>query len=784
MQKKDVKVVKETKKERKEEVIKTYKANSLFTGIIVFVAVVLLAVFTLKPIFKNLNYGLDLKGGFEILYEVKDINGKEPTKDMVKNTYSIIEKRINILGVSEPEISIEGNNIRVQLAGVTDEEEAKSTISQMASLTFRNKNNELVMTSDVLKGGGVSAQPSQTDLGTYYLSIEIADVDTFHEKTEEIRKNNDMLVIWLDFDESSDSYETKCNLKKKNGDPIVTNCLSAATINEELTTDKVMLTGRFTKAEATNLAELINSGSLPAKLSELSSQTVDATFGEDTLDKTFIAALIGVIAIMLVLILVYNFSGIVTSLSVLLYTMLVFVIFELIGGRLTLPGIAAVVIGIGMAVDASSISFSSIKKELKNGRTVKEAFKNGNKTSLKAIIDSNLTTLIAAIVLYIFGVSSVKGFATMLIISIFVTIMIMVFFNRYLLGKFVESGMFDNHERLFIGVSKKPHEFHVKFVKARLATLVIIPAILLIVGGISLWKQGLNLGVDFKGGTTIQIASSEKLTEKDIKSDIESLGYKVTSTTVLNDKSIVVNSSNIFKTADNKKVEEYLTSKYDKDGTEEKSYVSTNISAISNTVKKELIKNALKALLYACICIVLYISIRFRFSNAVSTIVALLHDCLIVFIAFSLLRFEVTSVFVAAILSIIGYSINDTIVIFDKIRDSIESLGKKEIKTKEELADIIDQSLNDVLGRCIITSITTLIPVVSLIVFGSHDIVNFNMALLFGLAAGTFSSLFIAAELWYVLEKRNIGKPKKKKWYEDDSDKKEVRELKVKGINC
>lgn len=778
MQKKDVKVVKETKKERKEEVIKTYKANSLFTGILIFIAVIIVAAVTLKPIFKNLNYGLDLKGGFEILYEVKDINGKEPSKDMVKNTYRIIENRINILGVSEPEISIEGNNIRVQLAGVTDEEEAKSTISKMANLTFRNENNELVMTADVLEGNGVVAKQDESNLSRWYLAIKIADVDTFHEKTEEIRKNNGKLAIWLDFDETTDTYETKCNKD------IVTNCLSGATISEELTTTDIRLTGNFTKEEANRLADLINSGSLPAKLNELSSQTVDATFGEDTLDKTFVAALIGVIVIMLVLIFVYNFSGIITSLSVLLYTMLVFVIFELIGGRLTLPGIAAVVIGIGMAVDAASISFSSIKKELKNGRTVKEAYKNGNKTSFKAIIDSNLTTLIAAIVLYIFGVSSVKGFATMLIISIFVTVMIMVFFNRYLLGKFVESGIFDKHERLFIGVSKKPHEFHVKFVKARFATLVIIPLILIVAGGISLWKQGLNLGVDFKGGTTIQIASSEKLTEKDLKADIESLGYKVTNTTQLNDKSIIVNSSNIFKSDDNKAVEEYLTSKYDKDGDAEKSYVSTNISAISNTVKKELIKNALKALFYACICIVLYISIRFRFSNAVSTIAALIHDCLIVFIAFSLLRFEVTSVFVAAILSIIGYSINDTIVIFDKIRDSIESLGKKEIKTKEELADIIDQSLNDVLGRCIITSITTLIPVVSLIIFGSHDIVNFNMALLFGLAAGTFSSLFIAAELWYTLEKRNIGKPKKKKWYEDDSDKKEVRELKVKGINC
>ena len=493
--KKKEEVKKITKKERKEEVVLGHRTNSYLTGIFVSIIIILLAVFSLKPIFKNLNYGLDLKGGFEILYEVNSVDGSKVTSEMVKNTYRIIEKRINILGVSEPEISIEGNNIRVQLAGVTDEEEAKSTISQMANLTFRNSSDQLVMTSDVIKGGSVIVQQSETDIGSYYLSIEIADVDTFHAKTEEIRKAGDYLVIWLDFDETTDSFN---NEKMICGTGGKSRCISYATINDELTTDKVSLTGHFTKEEATDLAELINSGSLPTKLTELSSQTVDATFGSDALDKTFLAGLIGVIVIMLILILVYNFSGIITSLSVLLYSMLVFVIFELIGGRLTLPGIAAVVIGIGMAVDASSISFSSIKKELKNGRTVKEAFKNGNKTSFKAIIDSNITTLIAAIVLYIFGVSSVKGFATMLIISIFATIMVMVFFNRYLLSKFVESGLFDKHPRLFIGYREKSHDFKVKYVNKRIITLVIVPLILIAVGTISLFTQGLNLGIDFK----------------------------------------------------------------------------------------------------------------------------------------------------------------------------------------------------------------------------------------------------------------------------------------------
>lgn len=770
---KKITIEKVSKKEsRRRDAINNKKFNCLVTGIFVSLVIIILTIFTIKPIFKNLNYGLDLKGGFEILYEVDSIDGSKVTNEMVKNTYSIIEKRINILGVSEPEISIEGNNIRVQLAGVTDENQAKSTLTQMANLTFRNSKDELVMTSDVLKSGSVTAMQDPNNIGTWYLSIEIKDVDTFHEQTEKIRKSNDVLVIWLDFDEATDNFEKEL-AQGSCGTGSNSRCISYANIKDELTTDKVQLTGNFKEAEAKNLAELINSGSLPTKLNELSSQTVDATFGNDALDKTFIAGLIGIAVIMLILIACYRFSGLITSISVLVYTMLVFVIFELIGGRLTLPGIAAVVIGIGMAVDASSISFASIKSELRNKRSVKEAFKNGNKTSFTAILDSNITTLIAAVVLYIFGVSSVKGFATMLIISIFVTIIVMVFFNRYLLSQFVESGLFDNHEKLFIGhVSEKTPKF--KFIKNRLFTLIIIPLVIFLVGALSLFKQGLNLGIDFKGGTTITLTSADKITKTDIEKDIESLGYKVTNVNSIDEYTVIINSSDIFKADDNKKVDTYFNSKYKES--------STSIGSISNTVKKELIKNAFKSLLFACICILIYISLKFKFTNAISTITALLHDCLIVIVVFSLCKFEITSVFIAAILSIIGYSINDTIVIFDRIKDAIKNRGKQEIKSEEELASVIDDALNDTLGRCIITSITTLVPVISLIIFGAHDILNFNIALLVGLLAGTYSSLLIAPSLYYIIEKRKIGKPKKKKWYEDDE--KEVSELKVKGINC
>lgn len=769
MKEQDVKKVSKTN--RKENRKKEVKRQSLVAGILISIIIVLTACISLKPILKNLNFGLDLQGGFEILYEVKSSDGKKVTKEMVKNTYTVIDKRINVLGVSEPEISIEGNNIRVQLAGVTDEEEAKATISKMANLTFRNSKDELVMDSSVLKSGSVKVVENPNEIGSYMLSIEIANVDLFHEKTEVIRKNNDVLVIWLDFEEGVDTFEKNQAICGTGNN---SRCISYARVSEELTTDSVQLTGNFTKEEAEKLAELINSGSLPTKLEEISSQSVDATFGKDTLEKTFIAGLIGIIAIMLILIAIYRFSGLITSISILAYTILVFLIFSLVGGRLTLPGIAAVVIGIGMAVDASSISFSSIKNEIKKGKTLKEAFKDGNKNSLIAIIDANITTLIAAIVLYIFGVSSVKGFATMLIISIFVTIIIMVYLNRYILNCFVESEIFEQKEGLFIGVRKNSKLPKFNFVKCRFVTLIIIPLVIIVTGLISFNTKGLNLSIDFKGGTNIVLSSAEKLNVANIKADINELGYKYQDIKKIDDKTVNVRIKETFKTADNEKVEKYFANKYKE--------ASTNIGSISNEVKKDLIANAIKSVIYACVCILIYVAIRFKFNYAISTILALLHDCLVVFVIFSLFNFEISSVFIAAILSIIGYSINDTIIIFDTIRAAIKKRGKKEIKNKEELAELVNDSLSSVIGRCVVTSLTTLIPVIALLVFGSSEIVNFNAALLIGIMAGTYSSLFMAALIWYSLEKRSIGKPKKKKWYEDD--KKEVEELKVKGINC
>ena len=743
-------------------------------GLFISLIVLIISGSILYPTLKNTRFGLDLKGGFEILYEVQDTEGKEVSKDSVTNTYKTILKRIDILGVSEPEITIEGNNIRIQLAGVSDATEAKNTLSAMANLTFRNSSDELVMTADVLKPNGVKVVADQENVGNYYLTLEIADVDTFHEKTEEIRKSGDVMVIWLDFDEEKDKFSEQ---RSECGSLNNSRCISYASINGELTGTSVQLTGNFTYEEATSLRDLINSGSLPTKLVELSSKTVDPSFGKDALKNTFIAGAIAVVLIMLFMTIIYRFSGFISSIGIITYTMLTFVIFNLVGGRLTLPSIAAVVIGIGMAVDSIVLSFERIKDELRAKNSLEDAFNKGNKGSLVSIIDSNITTLIAAIILFIFGESSVKGFATMLIISIIVTLLVMVLLVRSLLRKFVDSKKFSDKTNAFIGIKdldKKPMFTKINYIKLA-PKFIIVTLILIVVGSASLYFRGLNLSIDFKGGSSISLNSGEKIDYKDVKTDLEKMGYKVANIDNINDNMVYATVSSTLDSEEVDKVEKYFGDKY-KDST-------TSIGTVSNTVKKELIKNAVKSLILAAIGIILYVTLRFTFRYGVSAIITLLHDVGIIVIVFSLLKLEVSTIFIAAILSIIGYSINDTIVTFDRIRENKRKLHNDRVKTYNELKELVNKSIQETITRSLITSITTLIPVVCLIILGSHEIVNFNYALLIGLIAGTYSSIIIATSLWLLLEKKHVGKAEKKKWYEVD-DKDEMEELKVKGINC
>ena len=747
------------------------KGLKVLFGSITCLFIIALSMTAFIPLLDKTNYGLDLKGGFEVLYEVTPLeDDQELNSDMVYNTYKAILKRIDILGVSEPEITIEGDNrIRIKLAGVTNAEEARDTISSTAVLSFRDANDNLLMTSSVLGG---NAKVTTDQYGNPAVSLSIKDTDTFYNVTKKVKDmTNNVIVIWLDY-ETGDSYQRE---KDKCGSLGDSKCLSAATVNEAFASD-VIIQGNFTQEEAESLVELINSGALPTKLTEITSRTVEATYGESSLNTTLFAGLIGLILVTAMMCIIYRFSGFITSMNVILYTLFTFIIFYLIGGVLTLPGIAAMLLGIGMAVDASVISFERIKEQLKIGKSLEEAFEEGNKESFTSIIDANATTIIAAIILFIFGQSSIKGFATVLIITIFVTIGIMVFFSRFVLKQFVKTKFFDDKPNFFIGLSKKkitkskkliiPFQ-KLEFVKTR-KYFFALTIIVIVIGSIFLATNDLNLGVDFTGGTSITVNSNDEQIQKDIEEK-----YTIKKVDEANNSTTIVIEENLDKDEISTLANE-LETNYQ---------VNTDIFVVSQIVKQELTKNAIYSLILASLGIVIYVSLRFKFNYAISGLIALLHDVIIIILFFAVFKLEVTSIFIAAILTIIGYSINDTIVTFDMIRENYKRYYKNNITKKEDLYDLVNNSVRQTLTRSILTTITTLLPVICLIFLGAREIVNFNIALFVGFIAGVYSSIFISNQLWLILETRRITKPKKEKKKDKDDDD-EIEELQVKGVNC
>ena len=746
-------------KNKKQVKEKNNKLKVLVGVFITFIAL-LGSAYLCIPIFKNINYGLDLQGGFEVLYEIEPLDGNELTSDMVYNTYKAILKRVDILGVNEPEISIEDSNkIRIALAGIKNKEEAREVISSTAVLSFRDYNDNLLMTSDVLGG---AAKVTTDQYGHPAVSLSIKDTDKFYTVTSKVKDmNNNVIVIWLDYDETTDSFSKE---KDKCGSLSTSRCLSAARVDKAFASD-VIIQGNFTTEEATSLVELINSGSLPTKLSEISSRTVEATYGEAALNKTLVAGIIGIILVLIIMIAMYHFSGLIAGTALILYTMLSFLVFYLIEGTLTLPGIAAMLLGIGMAVDASVISFERIKDQLKIGKNLKTAVAIGNKESLSSILDANITTMIVAVILFILGQSSVKGFATMLIINILLTIIVLVFLSKAVIAFFANTGVFDNKINLFIGLSKKKiipaKEVRIPFKKLDFvkSRKIVLPIVLLVlVGGLTYSIiTNFNFAVDFTGGTSITVNTTE---------DIDLKNYTVSKLDKTKDSTTIVIKEKLTK-------EEIESLSHT---LEEDYHTTSNIYVVSDMVKKQLIKNAIFAVLISLIGIIIYVSFRFRFNYAISGIIALIHDALITIIFFGIFKLQIDSVFIAAILTIIGYSINDTIVTFDMIRRNYK---ERNITKKEDLPELVNDSVRLTFFRSLMTTATTIVPIICLIVLGSHEILNFNIALLVGFIAGVFSSIYISNSLWLILDGKRLSKaPKAKKV------KEEKEEMQIKGINC
>lgn len=729
------------------------------------------------PVAKDIKLGLDLQGGFEVLYEVTPLEeGQKITQDVLADTTDALMSRINVLGVSEPVISIEGDNrIRVQLAGVEDQASARELLSTEANLTFRNAEDEIMLAGNDLKQGGAAANFDEN--GQPIVTLELNDPGKFAEVTGQISQlppPNNVLVIWLDFEEGVDSYAAELAKPEPK-------FVSAPRVSQRINSSSVEISGAFTVEETQNLSGILNAGALPVALEEIYSTSVGAQFGEQALDQTVLAAGIGIALILLFMILYYRLPGMIAVVTLTVYVYLILLVFEMIGGVLTLPGIAAIVLGVGMAVDANIITYERIREELRIGRSVKESFKAGAASSFSAILDANVTTMIAAVVLFIFGTSSVKGFATLLIISILVSFLTAVWGSRVLLGLWVNSGVLDGKFGLF-GLRKslvhsKEEGLEILDLSTRFDRFdfagnrnkFFIASIALIVAGmVVIGVFRLNLGIDFSGGTRVEVTSDSALKAEEVEAFLTENGHSTSDVVISGDASNigVTRYAEAFSQEDINNLKAAAIEEY---GNE------PNISTVSNTVGKELAENAIKALVLAAIGIIIYVALRFEWRMGVASVIALLHDAFFIVAIFSLFRLEVDITFIAAVLTIVGYSINDTIVTFDRIRENLRRM--KKVETFEQLERIVNASLRQTLGRSVNTVLTVILVVVALLIWGAPSITNFSIALLVGLLAGTYSSIFIAAQLWLVLKKRELNKKgpidiekmeEKSKWGSDE----------------
>ena len=750
-------------------------------GIIVATIIAVIIAFA-SDIRNSMTLGLDLQGGFEILYQVTPLEGQEmPDMEAV---VSSVRKRVDVLGVSEPEITVEGNDrIRVSLAGVDSPDQARRIISSTANLTFRDVNDNLLMDASVLEEGGASV--GQDQYGNYVVNLSLKDSDTFYQVTSEIAQRSsgqNLIVAWLDYEEGQ-SYAAE----SRKEDPAY---ISAATVSEGISGNSAQISGNFTQESATELKDLINSGSLPVQLTEQYSDVVSADYGLGAFSTTMLAGAIGVAAVMLFMICVYRLPGVISAITLAVYIFVVFLLYNAMGAVFTLSGIAALVLGVGMAVDSNILTFERIKDAMYHGRSVQSAFREGSRESFRTILDAQMTTLISAIILYLLGTGSVKGFATMLIVSTLTTLLLIVFVARFLLGLLVKSGCLDNRYELFsvrkndvpdVSKNEERRKFPIfrkfdfvgkaKYFIFTSLTVIVVAAGCMLYHGVN--SEGImNFGIDFSSGTSLIVQSDSTIDSDALTQQLADLGIEVDSIRLGGSENTTANVY-IKDAIDSEQLSQVKTTLQETYGHE----VNDNI--VTPVIGRELVRNAIIISLLAWIGILIYVSIRFKWDYALSGIVALIHDVIIILAFCAILRLEINTEIVAVLLTIIGYSINNSIVVFDRIRENVrKTRGHLD---KDGYRTLVNEALATTCTRSVFSTLTTMLPVIALLLFGSDGISVFNLTLLIGLIAGAGSSMFIAAQLWYYL--RLHKKPKKAKKKKKQTGKKELDEMTIPGIN-
>ena len=676
---------------------------------------------------KNIKLGLDLAGGVSITYQVKD---KNPTEEEMSDTIYKLQKRVEQYS-TEASVYQEGSDrINIEIPGVTDANKILDDLGKPGALEFKTEDGKTVITGSDVETA--SAKAGEDNMGNREYSVELNLNESGKEKFAKATEENVGKTISIIYDSET---------------------ISSPRVNEAITGGQAYITGNFTFEEADNLASTIRIGGLKLELEELRSNVVGAQLGEQAISTSLKAGAIGLVLIIIFMIFVYYLPGLAAGLALLIYTELVMIILNGFNITLTLPGIAGIILGIGMAVDANVIIFARVREEMTRGKSVKNSLKTGFQKAMSAIVDGNVTTLIAAAVLWFRGSGSVKGFAQTLAIGIIVSMFTALVVTRLIAFAFYAVGL--RKESLYYRPRKEREPIH--FVEKRRVFFLI--SIALIVAGLAVMgvnssrgKGAFAYSLEFEGGTSTNVTFNEDYTIDEIDEKIVPVVEEVTGDNNVQTQKVAGTNQVIIKTVtlELDKREELNKAMADEFGVDESKITAENISS---TVSNEMRQDAVVAVIIATICMLLYIWFRFKdIRFAASAILALLHDVLVVMGFYAIARISVGNTFIACMLTIVGYSINATIVIFDRIREELHYQSKK-----TDLTALVDKSITQTLTRSIYTSLTTFVMVALLFVLGVSSVREFAAPLMMGVICGAYSSVCITGALWYVMRMK-IGK--------------------------
>lgn len=713
---------------------------------------------------KNIKLGLDLAGGVSITYQVKDEN---PSESEMKDTIYKLQKRVEQYS-TESSVYQEGDDrINIEIPGVSNANEILDELGQPGSLYFIAQTGsdgtpnyqQVNATGDAAKDYQLTKSLEELEAdGSLVLTgsdVKSAKAETMENQTTKAKENIVSLVFTKDGTKKFAEATTKAyEAQESIGIYYDGSFVSVPNVNNAIENGEAQITGSMSFEEADALASTIRIGGLKLELEELRSNVVGAQLGEQAISTSLKAGVIGLAIVFLFMIFVYYLPGLASGLALLIYTELVIVILNAFNVTLTLPGIAGIILGIGMAVDANVIIFARVKEEMDRGKSVRNALKTGFQKAMSAIVDGNVTTLIAAAVLWMKGSGTVKGFAQTLAIGIIVSMFTALVITRMIIYAFYAVGL--RSEKLYYRPRKKERTTIPFLAKRKLfigiSLAVIIAGVAFMGVNASRGKGAFAYSLEFQGGTSTNVTFNKDYSIDEIDKEIVPILEEVTGDANVQTQKVAGTNQVIIKTVtlDLVKREALNQALVDNFGVDESKITVENISS---TVSNEMRQDAIIAVIVATICMLLYI--RFRFKDirfATSAVTALLHDVLVVLTFYAIARIAVGNTFIACMLTIVGYSINATIVIFDRIREELR------LKTKTtDLEEVVNKSVTWTLTRSIYTSLTTFVMVAVLFIMGVSSIKEFAAPLMIGIICGAYSSVCITGALWYIM-KTKIGK--------------------------